>query len=85
MVVPAQPVHHVELLAIVESWLDAAPCADVGDDAAIGVFLTAYVYIPCRRGKRKEGEQEEKHRHHHVAKIDIILLRTKNIQLFHVL
>ena len=60
MVVPAQPMHHVELLAAVEAGLDVLPRADVGNDAAEGIFLTACGCIPRLCGKRQERKQQEK-------------------------
>ena len=41
MVVPAQPMHHVELLAVVKAGLCVLPRADVGDDAAVGIVVRA--------------------------------------------
>jgi len=41
VVVPAQPVHRVKLLAAVKAGLDVLPRADVGDDAAVGIVVCA--------------------------------------------
>ena len=38
-IIPEEVVRTVELLAVVKAGLDVLPCADVGDDATIGVVV----------------------------------------------
>ena len=74
-VIPEEVVRAVELLAVVESGLCVLPCAYVGNDAAVGVFLTAHCCIPRLCGKRQERyQQTDQDRYHHIAKVGILFI-----------